>query len=242
MFRFPSVVVRMVLPVASLGMGALVQAQMFSGTSFDNAAIPDNSSVGLVSEQTVSGFSGGIGQVTVHLSISAAGSEPMFNGDLYVALTYNSQQTILLNRPGRRTGSTLGYGDSGFDVTLSDSSTADIHNYRLTVNGSHSIPLSATETPAALNGTWQPDGRAVDPEVVISDSLRTTSLSIFQGQDGNGTWTLLIADFAAGGLAKLDSWTLEITPVPEPIEACAATGLALLVGGAVCRRFRQRPN
>lgn len=227
---FGPLAVRILVPVASLLAGEMAHAQLFSGTAFPNASIPDNSAVGLVSEQTVSGFTGGIAQVTVQLSFSSVGSDPMFNGDLYVALTYNSVQTVLINRVGRRTGSSLGYGDSGFDITLSDSAPADVHNYRLTLNGSHSVPLSPTETPAALTGSWQPDGREVDPLLVTSDSPRTATLSVFNGQDGNGNWTLFVADFSPSGLAKLDFWTLEISPVPEPLETGLAAGLLLVVG------------
>lgn len=50
------------------------------------------------------------------------------------------------------------------------------------------------------------------------------------GQDGNGTWTLFVADFSPGGLAKLSSWTLEVSPVPEPLETGLAAGLLLVVG------------
>lgn len=39
-------------------------------------------------------------------------------------------------------------------------------------------------------------------------------LSVLHGQDGNGTWTLFVADFSPGGLATLNSWTLEVSPVP----------------------------
>lgn len=240
--RFGPLAVRIIVPVASLLAGEMAHAQLFSGSAFPNASIPDNSAVGLVSEQTVSGFTGGIAQVTVQLSISAAGSDPMFNGDLYVALTYNSQQTVLINRPGRRTGSTLGYGDSGFDVTLSDSATADIHDYRLTLNGSHSLPLSSTETPGALTGSWQPDARKVDPELVTSTSPRTASLSVFNGQDGNGTWTLFVADFSPGGTAKLNSWTLEVSPVPEPLETTVAAALLLAGGYTLRKRFGNPPT
>lgn len=237
--RFGQLAGRVVVPVASLLVAGMAHAQLFSGDSFPNASIPDNSTVGVVSEQIVSGFTGGVGQVTVRLSISSAGSDPMFNGDLYVALTHNSQQTVLINRPGRRTGSSLGYGDSGFDVTLNDSATADIHNYRLTLNGSHSISISSTEPPGALTGSWQPDARKVDPFLVTSDSPRTASLSVFNGQDGNGTWTLFVADFSPGGTAKLNSWTLEVSPVPEPLETGLAAGI-MLVMGFTYRKFRSR--
>ena len=226
-------------PMLSLLLGcslAHAQVVIFSGKHYSNLPVPDNSVVGVADEQSVSGLLGEIFSVTAHLFVSASGPDPMFNGDLYVALAHNSEQAVLLNRVGRRAGASVGYGDSGFDVTFSDAAPADIHDYRLTLNGSHSIPLSSGGPPQALTGTWQPDGRNIDPEAVTSGSPRTANLSVFSGGDPNGTWTLLLADFSPGGLARLDSWTLELTAVPEPMETSLAFALLLLLGAFLRKR------
>ncbi|HTH49950.1 MAG TPA: hypothetical protein VMB21_20725 [Candidatus Limnocylindria bacterium] len=219
--------IALVLPVWLGGFAASAQLGSFNGAVFPNLTVPDNSAVGVVSDLEVSGLTMPIASVQVHVSISAAGTDPMFNGDLYVVLSHGTDQAILLNRVGRREGSLAGYADSGFEVTFSDSAAADVHDYRLTLNGSHSIPLSSTDTPAALTGTWQPDGRNVDPQSVTSTTIRTSSLSGFDSQDANGTWSLYLVDLSPGGQAKLNSWSLDIIAVPEPLE----TGL--IVAGAL---------
>ena len=47
----------------------------------------------------------------------------------------------------------------------------------------------------------------------------TGNLSVFDGMDANGEWTLNITDSAAGDVGTLNSWGLDITPVPEPSSA-----------------------
>lgn len=227
----------LVLPVLLGGFSSLAQLASYNGAVFPNTVIPDNSAVGITSEQEVVGLSSAIFSVQVHLSISAAGVDPMYNGDLYVVLSHGTDQAVLLNRVGRRDGALAGYADSGFDVTFSDSAAADVHNYRLTLNGSHFIPLSTTGTPAALTGSWQPDGRNVDPQAVTSGTSRTATLSEFTATDPNGTWSLYVVDLSPTGVARLNSWELDLTMVPEPLE----TGLigAGMLGLWALRRRRQ---
>jgi len=46
---------------------------------------------------------------------------------------------------------------------------------------------------------------------------------------GDGTWTLFLADLAAGDQSTIVSWSLDITTVPEPQTwAMAGIGLAAL--------------
>lgn len=193
--------------------------------------IPDNSLVGVTSEITLSGFTAPIQEVRVTLTIQPPPGELMVNGDYYVLLTHGSQGVVLINRVGRRTGASGGYADSGFDVTFSDAATADIHDYRLTLNGSHTIPLGTEDVPAGLTGIWQPDGRVEDPLVVLSTSPRSQALSAFAGMDPNGLWTLFVADVRSGGVGVLGSWDLEITAVPEPAEWAVGAGFGLVLWG-----------
>jgi MYXO-CTERM domain-containing protein len=202
-------------------------------------AVPDNSAVGAVHAPVVSGVPGVIGALQVQLTLSPRGPEPMFNGDLFVTLSHESGYAVLLNRVGRREGSAAGYADNGFTVTLADTAAADVHTYRQTVTGNELTPIS-TATPAApLTGTWQPDGRTADPGTVLTSSPRITSLGAFTGLDPNGEWTLFVADLGAGGLAQLDSWSLEFTVVPEPHETAALTAAALAALALARRRQRK---
>jgi len=216
-------------------MGSAVLGQVFTV----NLAIPDNSLVGVTSEQMITGLTAPLASVSVSLKISPRDGEPMFNGDIYATLTHESGYAVLLNRVGRRDGFSSGYGDSGFDITLSDGAAADVHDYRLTLNGSHTVPLSLTDDPAPLTGLWQPDGREATPFTVVGSSTRTALLGSFQGMDPNGLWTLYVADVSGGGLAELTEWGLALTVIPEPGETVALVGVAL-GAFAVWHRRRHR--
>lgn len=237
--RFRSWAAAAVLGIAVAGPVPIVEAVSFashpSGTL--DLPIPDGSAVGLAYDLVVTGMTDPVVSVSVALEIAASGVDPMFNGDLYVTLTHSSGFSVLINRVGRRDGFLAGYGDSGFNVTLWDSAPADIHNYRVALNGSHTIPLAGGGDPAPLTGSWQPDGRLADPSAVLDSFPRTAGLDVFNGADPNGTWTLFVADLSPGGEAKLVKWTLNLTMVPEPAEI--TLGAASLLGlWAYARRRR----
>ena len=124
-----------------------------------------------------------------------------WNGDLYAYLSFSDGFAVLLNRVGKSSSDDFGYGDAGFNVTFSDSAATDIHLYG--GNGGNQ-----------LTGTWQPDGRETDPQLVVSSDPRTALLSSFDNLDPNGTWTLFVADVATGYQSTLVSWSIEIVTVP----------------------------
>ena len=215
-------------------------AQVFtvSAPIDSQVAIPDNSAVGTVQSLYVDGLTGVVKTLQVQLNIQSHPGGSMYNGDLYLTLVHNSTSAVLLNRVGRRDGFSAGYADGGFNITLSDSAAADIHSYRVTLNGNDFVPLESGDSPGVLTGTWQPDGRAIDPESVQTTSLRTTSLSLFSGASPNGNWSLFLSDLAPGANADLVSWSLGIVTVPEPQNVVLATGLSLLALG-LWRRSRR---
>jgi hypothetical protein len=99
-----------------------------------------------------------------------------------------------------------------------------VHNYRVTLGGSHAVPLGG-----GLTGRWSADGRAVDPEQVLDSDARTAGLGAFSGIDPNaGRWVLFVADVVQGGEARLDQWSLSFTPVPEPADLAWITALVLV--------------
>lgn len=180
--------------------------------------IPDGSSSGL-SDTRVLDFSGqnlfSITQLTVSLEISGG-----FNGDYYGYLVHNSGFAILLNRPGVTAGDSLGYGDSGLNITLSDSSPNDVHNYQSVQNPGGGV----------LTGTWSPDGRNFDPDLVLDTDPRSAFLSSFIDENPSGEWTLFLSDVDFGEQGTLVSWTLTITAVPEPSTyALAFLGLGTII-------------
>ena len=184
-----------------------------------NTAIPELNPSGLTDARSVSADPGlTIVDVDVSLTISGTGFGG-FSGDLFVTLEHETGYAVLLNRPGSRDGFPSGYSDgAGFDVTFDDAAPADVHSYRLTLNGDETVPISGP-----LTGFWSPDARNVDPLLVSASSPRTAFLNSFNGLALDGEWSLLISDRSAGGTHQLDSWSLHVQTVPEP--TVTATGL-----------------
>jgi len=201
-------------------------------TSFTNSlnqAIPDGNPVGLVSSTTVSGLDGNLGSISVNLDITGG-----FNGNLYAyLLSPDGQLVVLLNRVGIGSSSDFGYGNSGFNITLTDGSP-DVHFYQ---TGDYTLDSGQ------LTGTWSPDGRNIAPNSPSSvfDTAGIYGLnafSVFDNINPNGQWTLFVADLAnGGGQSVFVDWTLTIVTVPEP------QTWALMIGGAglllALRRRRQ---
>jgi hypothetical protein len=201
-------------------------------------AIPDGSSSGVSDTRQLGPAAGPILDVDVTLRIRPRDGSAVYNGDLYAALTHESGYAVLLNRTGRRPGSTLGYGDNGFDVRFDDEAVnGDVHQYRFTLNGAHTGLLQPA--PAALAGNWSPDARLVPPAQATLADPRTALLGSFDGLAVAGGWTLFLVDWETGGLAALDSWGLQITVVPEPAAAAAVAGLGLAAGAGL-RAWRRR--
>lgn len=188
-------------------------------------AIPDNNALGIQQSIEVSGFVDPIASISVTLSISGTGGS-MFNGDLFVSLQHESGYAVLLNRVGRTGSDPFGYGDNGFDITLTTLGH-DIHTYQSTA-----YTLGGS---GELTGSWAPDGRTVDPDSVVATDARTATLESFNGLDPNGTWVLFVADLSQNGQAQLDAWGLDITVVPEP----GTLSLVLLATGLLLRSRRR---
>ena len=133
-----------------------------------------------------------------------------------------TQLAVLLNRVGRSSTLGSGYSDNGMDITLADSAARDIHEYRLDFPGGNTNPIGAM-----LTGTWQADGREVNPLSALDSSLRSTNLNGLGTGSPNGTWTLFIADAKAGGTGQLTDWSVRMEGVPEPSSA------SLLMAGVI---------
>ncbi len=193
----------------ALAIGLRVSGQTTTTTTnFSvNMGVPDAVSSGLASTKTVATPITYISGLKVSVKLSGT-----WNGDIYCYLTHSSGYTVLLNRVGRRTGSSLGYGDGGFDVTFDDgAANGDIHHYRLTLNNNETTPISG-----ALTNVWAPDGRTNNPTGVLDGNPRSALLSSFNGTDPNGEWVLFVADMESGDLFTLDNWGLEITGYTPP--------------------------
>lgn len=212
----------------SLATASAHAAVVYTSGSLDTV-IPDDTDTGVVHSLNVA-ESIAVGSVTVDLNLSVPSGQTGWVGDLYVYLQHDSGLSVLVNRPGVTAGNPAGYADSRtISIRLADSAAHDIHDYRSSAGINLSGPLS---------GNWQPDGRTTDPAWAVQSDPRNAPLSVFNGMNSAGTWTLFLADLSGGSLYRLDSWTLQIAPVPEP-ESVTAIGAAALVGFALWRRHRR---
>jgi subtilisin-like proprotein convertase family protein len=215
------------------GLGVLAAGSVF-GQTFNTdmtyaigQTIPDGSVNGLALTENFSAPS--IANITsLQVTLDIAGG---FNGDYYAYLTHGTGFSVLLNRVGRDAGNSLGYADSGLNVTFDDTSANNIHQYQLTIN----------PAGGALTGTWAPDGRNVDPATVTTASPVTADLSSFTGLDPNGQWTLYLVDADPGGVGTVESFGLDVTGTTVP-EQSTTGGLVLLAGTGLClfRRFTSK--
>jgi uncharacterized protein (TIGR03382 family) len=201
--------------MVGLGSPARAGLEMYDFTGL-NQNIPDGNPSGLVNVQPLFSAIIEITDVSVRLNISGN-----FSGDLYAYLSHDTGFSVLLNRSGRTLGNPFGYGDAGYNVTFTGSASNNIHLYQETVVPGVGSPLT---------GSWQPDARLVDPDLVLDTDTPTAFLSSFNGLAASGNWTLYLADLSGAETHTLNSWGLTITGlIPEPGTAtlCAA-GLALL--------------
>src|SRR6266851_2341211 len=204
-----SIAMKPLLLALALAGGLSASAQTTTTTTNFNVGIgvPDDQPSGVASAQTVSTPIAYVTGLKVSLKLTGT-----WNGDLYCYLTHSSGYTVLLNRVGRRSTSSLGYGDEGFNVTFDDASTnGDIHIYRRTLSTNESMSISG-----ALTNVWAPDGRTANPATVLDTSSRTALLSSFNGLNPNGEWVLFVADMESGDIFTLDNWGLEITGYTPP--------------------------
>ena len=183
-----------------------------------NAAVPDNSSVGISDTRQFNADITEITEVTVTLNVTGG-----WGGDFFAYVVHNSGYSVLLNRIGRSSTDLLGNPASGLQLTFTDTVLTDVH--------------VAPSSASPLIGIFQPDGRTADPSLVLTTSPRTKMLSSFNGLAAGGTWTLFVADVSPGDGGTVQSWGLKVTGVPEP-----STGA--LLGLTIClwNSRRQRRN
>jgi subtilisin-like proprotein convertase family protein len=192
-----------------------------------NQSLADANPAGYASSITASGIVDNVADdtiVDVNVTLNISGG---YNGDLYGYLVSpDGALAVLLNRTGRTSGNAFGYADAGFNVTLDDSASTDIHNYG--GNGG-----------SQLTGSFIPDGRNVNPTTVLNTDTQSALLAALNGGNGNGTWTLFLADMSGGDVSTLVSWGFTVDVVPEPTTwALLIFGSAAALFGAV--RLRQR--
>ena len=112
-----------------------------------------------------------------------------FMGDLVITLTSPEGTNVtLLNRPNDGSGGCAGNDMSN---TLDDETSA----------ASRSIQSNCTAPAAYVSG---------------ESYLPSNALSTFDGESGNGIWTLTVTDYYVGDTGMLNGWSLDITAASAP--------------------------
>lgn len=234
----------MVFIAGLVGFTATASAQVF--TSYVNTSIPDGDPNGTAFNLDVSGMSA-INTNSFKVDLDIEGDPIAGSGDLYVYLrSPDGKIAVLLNRPGVTTSNGIGYQDNGFKVTIYDGVNDPTHKDATgtaqpftNIHFYQDDPIYGSAVGEnGVTGIFKSDGRYVDPlslQAQFSTTTTDKSLQVFQGVDPNGTWSLFVADVASGGSAKLVSWGLEFTSIPEPQEYAMAIGIGLM-GFAIYRR------
>jgi len=185
----------------------------YSATSPGSQVIADYPSSGVAYALNFN-FAGASQITDITVTFTTTGG---WNGDLYAYLSHGSGLAILLNRVGANAAGEDGYSTPGFNnITLTTSGT-DIHGV-------------ASPTPG---GSYAADGR-----VDYTSSTRANTLSVFNGVDPNGSWTLYFGDLSPLDVSTLSSWSVGITAVPEPVNMALGLFGLCVAGAALVRRFR----
>jgi len=230
---------KLLIVAAVAACASQVNAQVFRHFDFQGGFEIGSGNSAFVDVTGMAGFQ--ITDVNVNINITGTtigGSYfPAANGDFYAYLTHGEDISILLNRVGRDPLNDSGYGkNDGMNVTLNDqaSPNVNIHVYE-TVS-----PYDQGDNIGQVTGNWVPDGRNVNPNTAVTGDPVTAKLDVFNGDIGDGTWTLFIQDMNPSlGVGTLLSWSIDITVVPEPKDFVLVSGL-LLLGFAGYRRFATR--
>ena len=168
-----------------------------------NGAIPDGNPSGVRFYGSFNLANFGDRVLGVSVGLKLSGG---YNGDLFAYLVApDGTLVVLMNQPGT---DSFGAGGSGMNITL------------LSGASDHGSIQSAGD--GELSGSYNPAG--------ILSSFGTPDSP---GGSANGTWSLYFADLSSGGgTAQLESWTLGITVVPEPVPlALALVSELILTGG-----------
>lgn len=138
------------------------------------------------------------GTTSINSNLSVAGSGTIddvnvsvdmphaWPGDLSFTLTHQDTGTAvtIIDRPGVP-ASTWGCSTDDIDVTLDDEAGTAVEN-------------QCAGSPPAISGTHSPNN----------------PLSAFDGENGNGTWVLTVADaYTSGDAGTLNGWSVEICTV-----------------------------
>jgi len=158
----------------------------------------------------VAGMPGAVTKVTVKLNS--------------ITHTKPTDIDMLLIGPGGQTAIMMSHAGGGFP---------GITNVTLTLDDSAANPLPAgSSAPTVVTGTYQPANYGgvnvfVPPSPKFMPSP-SSALSVFNGTDPNGTWSLYVVDNTITNVGNVaGEWELDITtdtcPTPSPTPTAIAT-------------------
>ncbi len=179
-------------------------------------------------------------------------------GITYVGGASDLNQAIPDNTPVG-VGYSINFGASGLSVgsisvslNLSGGYNGDIYAY-LSHGGQNVVLLNQITGAASGSGfnitLVEGTGNSIQTAPgtagqVLSGTTFTANqdLSGFNNTDPNGAWTIFFADRGAGDVSTLNSFSLSITPVPEPINVALAVfgvtmGLVALARSKAVKRM-----
>ncbi len=167
--------------------------------------IPDGNPVGAAFVGSVSDLTAGTTVGGLTVGLNISGG---YDGDLYAYLVApNGTLVVLLNQPGVSGANGFGASGAGMNITLQDGAGTQ---------GS----IQSVMSSSVLSGT----------------NNAANSLASINGSVADGNWTLYFADLSSGGgTSILNSWSLGITAVPEPVNMALTVFGVVLVGAGIAR-------
>jgi subtilisin-like proprotein convertase family protein len=154
-------------------------------------AIPDNNPTGVSIPLTVSGLAGAISDLNFRFNgtscnatagSTTVGLDHTWVGDLIVTLTSpGGVSCVVIDRPGVPATTTGNGGNNFCNTVMDDQATTALEG--------------AAATSAPFTGSWTPNN----------------PLSVFNGINGNGTWTLNVTDRASQDTGNIRSFSLVIS-------------------------------
>jgi subtilisin-like proprotein convertase family protein len=218
--------VRLLVAVAMLAFAAAGWAGTYSFSNTNAISISDSGNPPTVADLYPSTISvtGLDGQNISHLTITLSGFSHSFPSDLDIVLAGpGGQLSMLMSEVGGNTRSPV----SNLTLTLDDSA-AD------------SLPIDST----LISGTFRPTRQfptlsfELPSPAPAGSSSAPAALSIFDGTDPDGNWTLFAVDESSpdSGTIAL-GWSMDIATVPEPgMVGIAALGLGCITALRIRRR------
>jgi subtilisin-like proprotein convertase family protein len=184
--------------IACESRGAVVVFQNTNAIAINDSANPPTIATPYPSTITVAGLTN---QLVLKTTVTLHGLSHTFPSDIYMMLTGpQGQRTVLLAKVG---------GDGEVDDSVT--------NLTITLDDDAQTDLPILDP--LVTGTFRPTSRdpvlGIDfpPPVPAGNSNSPVSLSVFDGTDPNGVWSLYVLDNVSGDSGSLSGgWSLNLTP------------------------------